>query len=66
MILQTLKEKIHVVSFLLLHPASFYIILIIFTPRRKGSDPHSHHKRKFAHEEADSDRLREAVFGKGI
>ena len=66
MILQTLKEKIHVVSFLLLHPASFYIILIIFTPRRKGSDPHSHHKRKFAHEEADSDRLREAVFGKGL
>ena len=39
---------------------------MVFTPRRKGSDPHSHHKRKFAHEEADSDRLREAVFGKGL
>ena len=66
MILQTLKEKIHVVSFLLLHPASFYAILMVFTPQEKGSDPHSHHKRKFAHEEADSDRLREAVFGKGL
>ena len=43
-----------------------YAILMVFTPRQKGSDPHSHHKRKFAHEEADSDRLREAVFGKGL
>ena len=38
---------------------------MVFTPQEKGSDPHSHHKRKFAHEEADSDRLREAVFEKG-
>ena len=43
-----------------------YAILMVFTPQEKGSDPHSHHKRKFAHEEADSDRLREAVFGKGL
>ena len=43
-----------------------YAILMVFTPRRKGSDPHSHHKRKLTHEEADSDRLREAVFGKGL
>ena len=43
-----------------------YATLMVFTPRRKGRDPHSHHKRKFAHEEADTDRLREAVFGKGL
>ncbi len=43
-----------------------YAILMVFTPRQKGSDPHSHHKRKLTHEEADSDRLREAVFGKGL
>ena len=64
--LSPFKEKIQVVSFLPLHPASFYAILMVCTPRKKGSDPHSHHKRKFAHEEADSDRLREAVFGKGL
>ncbi|WP_455722665.1 hypothetical protein [Dysosmobacter welbionis] len=66
MILQALKEKMQVVFFLLLHPALFCAILMVFTPQQKGSDPHSHHKRKFAHEEADTDRLREAVFGKGL
>ena len=43
-----------------------YAILMVFTPQEKESDPHSHHKRKFAHEEADTDRLREAVFRKGL
>ena len=41
-------------------------ILMVCKPRKKGSDPHSHHKRKFAHEEADSGCLREAVSGKGL
>ena len=41
-------------------------ILMVRKPRKKGSDPHGHHKRKFAHEEADSGCLREAVSGKGL
>ncbi len=67
MILQALKRKdAGRFFFLLLHPALFCAILMVFTPQRKGSDPHSHHKRKLTHEEADPDRLREAVFGKGL
>ena len=50
----------------LLHSALVDVILMVHTPNEKGSDPHSHHKRKFAYEEANSGRLREAVFGKGL
>ena len=43
-----------------------YATLMVRAPQEKGSDPHSHHKRKFTHEEADSGGLREAVSGKGL
>ena len=59
-------KKQHTSYLFLLRLVLRYAILMVFTPQEKGSDPHSHHKRKFAHEEADTDRLREAVFGKRL
>ena len=64
--MEPVQKKIQIIHFLLLHPAPFYAMLMVRTPQEKGSDPHSHHKRKFAHEEADPGRLREAVSGKGL
>ena len=64
--LNPFNEKIQIIHFLLLHPAPFYAMLMVRTPQEKGSEPHSHHKRKFANEEADPGRLREAVSGKGL
>ena len=64
--LQTVHKKLRTNYLFLLHFFLQYATLMVFTPQRKGSDPHSHHKRKFAHEKADTDRLREAVFGKGL
>ena len=64
--LQTVHKKLRVSYLFLLRFSLQYAILMVRTPHQKGSDPHSHHKRKFAHEEADSGCLREAVSGKGL
>ena len=59
------KKETAILLFLL-HPVPFYAMLMVRTPRQKGSDLHSHHKRKLAHKEADPGRLCEAVSGKGL
>ena len=43
-----------------------YATLMVRAPQEKGSDPYSHHERKFTYEKADPSRLREAIFGKGL